>query len=34
MGLDRIYDNIYIENIIDFEFEYYDLILLGEYWST
>jgi 2-polyprenyl-3-methyl-5-hydroxy-6-metoxy-1,4-benzoquinol methylase len=30
MGLDKIYDNIYIENILDFDFEYYDLIIMGD----
>lgn len=30
MGLDKIYDNIYIENVLDFDFEYYDLIIMGD----
>lgn len=30
MGLDKIYDNILIENILDFDFEYYDLIIMGD----
>ena len=30
MGLDKIYDNIFIENILDFDFEYYDLIIMGD----
>ena len=30
MGLDKIYDNIYIENILDFDFNYYDLIIMGD----
>lgn len=30
MGLDKIYDNIFIENILDFDFDYYDLILMGD----
>jgi predicted nucleic acid-binding Zn-ribbon protein len=29
LGLDKIYDMIYIENIVDFKFEYYDLIIMG-----
>jgi 2-polyprenyl-3-methyl-5-hydroxy-6-metoxy-1,4-benzoquinol methylase len=29
-GLDLIYDNIYIENILEFEFEFYDLIIMGD----
>lgn len=30
MGLDKIYNNIFIENILDFDFNYYDLIILGD----
>ncbi len=30
MGLDKIYDNIYIDNILDFDFDYYDLIIMGD----
>lgn len=30
MGLDIIYDNIYIENILDFDFDFYDLIIMGD----
>ena len=30
MGLDKIYDNIFIENIMDFHFEHYDLIIMGD----
>jgi len=30
LGQDRIYDNIYIENILDFDFKYYDLIIFGD----
>lgn len=30
MGLDKIYDNIFIENIMDFDFEHYDLIIMGD----
>lgn len=30
MGLNLIYDSIFIENITDFDFEYYDLIILGD----
>lgn len=30
LGLDIIYDNIFIENIIDFDFDYYDLIIMGD----
>ena len=30
MGLDKIYDNIYITNILEFDFEHYDLIILGD----
>lgn len=30
MGLDKIYDNIFIENILDFDFEHYDLIIMGD----
>ena len=30
MGLDKIYNNIFIENIIDFDFDFYDLIILGD----
>jgi len=30
LGLDVIYDNIYIENILDFDFEHYDLIIFGD----
>ncbi len=30
MGLDKIYDNIYIQNVLDFDFEYYDLIIMGD----
>lgn len=30
MGLDMIYDNIFIENIMDFHFEHYDLIIMGD----
>ena len=30
MGLDKLYDNIYIKNILDFDFEYYDLVIMGD----
>ena len=30
MGLNFIYDNIFIENILNFEFEHYDLIIMGD----
>lgn len=30
MDLDKIYDNIFIENILDFNFDYYDLIIMGD----
>lgn len=30
LGLDKIYNNMYIENILDFDFNYYDLIILGD----
>ena len=30
MGLNFIYDNIFIENVLDFEFERYDLIIMGD----
>ena len=30
MGLNYIYDNIYIENVLDFEFDHYDLIIMGD----
>jgi 2-polyprenyl-3-methyl-5-hydroxy-6-metoxy-1,4-benzoquinol methylase len=30
MGLDKIYDNIYIDNILYFDFDYYDLIIMGD----
>ena len=30
MGLNFIYDNIFIENVLDFEFEKYDLIIMGD----
>lgn len=30
MGLNFIYDNIYIENVLDFEFDHYDLIIMGD----
>jgi 2-polyprenyl-3-methyl-5-hydroxy-6-metoxy-1,4-benzoquinol methylase len=30
MGLNRIYDNIFIENILDFDFDFYDLIIMGD----
>lgn len=30
LGLDKIYDNIYIKNILDFDFDYYDLIIMGD----
>ncbi len=30
MGLDLIYDNIFIENILDFNFDFYDLIIMGD----
>jgi 2-polyprenyl-3-methyl-5-hydroxy-6-metoxy-1,4-benzoquinol methylase len=30
LGLDMIYDNIFIENILDFDFKYYDLIIMGD----
>ena len=30
MGLNYIYDNIFIEDILDFEFEHYDLIIMGD----
>ena len=30
MGLDKIYDNIFIENILNFHFDHYDLIIMGD----
>jgi len=30
MGLDLIYNNIFIENILDFDFDFYDLIIMGD----
>ena len=30
LGLDKIYDNIFIENILYFDFDYYDLIIMGD----
>ena len=30
MGLDKIYDTIFIENILDFDFDFYDLIIMGD----
>lgn len=30
MGLDKIYNKIFIEDILDFDFEYYDLIIMGD----
>jgi 2-polyprenyl-3-methyl-5-hydroxy-6-metoxy-1,4-benzoquinol methylase len=30
MGLDKIYNNIYIKNILDFDFSHYDLIIMGD----
>lgn len=30
MGLDIIYDNIFIKNILEFDFDYYDLIIMGD----
>ena len=30
MGLNFIYDNIFIENVLDFEFDHYDLIIMGD----
>ena len=30
MGLDVIYNNIFIENILDFDFDFYDLIIMGD----
>lgn len=30
MGLDKIYDNIFVEDILDFDFDYYDLIIMGD----
>jgi len=30
LGLDKIYDTIYIENILDFDLDYYDLIIFGD----
>lgn len=30
MRLELVYDNIFIQNILDFDFEYYDLIILGD----
>lgn len=30
MGLDKIYNNIYIENILDFDFKHYNLIIMGD----
>lgn len=29
-GLNHIYDNIFIENVLDFDFDYYDLIIMGD----
>lgn len=29
-GLQFIYDNIFIEDILDFDFEFYDLIIMGD----
>lgn len=30
MGLNYIYDNIFIEDVLDFEFDHYDLIIMGD----
>lgn len=30
MGLNFIYDNIFIENVLNFDFDYYDLIIMGD----
>lgn len=30
MGLDRIYEGIFVSNIVDFDFEHYDLIIFGD----
>ena len=30
MGLNIIYDHIFIENILDFNFDFYDLIIMGD----
>lgn len=30
MGLDKIYDNIFIGNILNFDFDHYDLIIMGD----
>jgi len=30
IGLDKIYDHIFIENILEFDFSYYDLIIMGD----
>lgn len=30
MGLNFIYDNIFIENVLNFEFDHYDLIIMGD----
>ena len=30
MGLDLIYDTIFIENILDFDFDFYNLIIMGD----
>lgn len=29
-GLKNIYENIWVSNIIDFDFEYYDIIIMGD----
>ena len=34
MGLNYIYDNIFIENVLDFEFDHYDLIIMGDVLNT
>lgn len=30
LSLEKIYDNIFIENILDFYFDFYDLIIMGD----
>lgn len=30
LNLNKLYDNIYIDNILNFDFDYYDLIILGD----
>ena len=30
MGLNYIYENIFIEDVLDFEFDHYDLIIMGD----